>query len=265
MSDFEEDFDYHDDDDYNAPGYHDDDDYNAPGYHGQELSYGALDMLDDYQREEYEHRHDHHYKEGRIEVLNDRKQHTPIIQKAIELMKAKSSNNSSDAGNPGSGGGGGSGGGIQNARGLVKVKRCRARNSGGGGGSTDSTDSTDSSTDDDDDAIPGFESVNDRGLDGSTALIMAVTEGDVEGVRALLQVAGADPNQEAVEFNEDVDRRYAPGSNPAIHKKIPTPLLASCLIIFVFPSSFLNAKENGENNHTHGRNTTEKKGDLHKV
>ena len=213
MSDFEEDFDYHDDDDYNAPG-----------YHGQELSYGALDMLDDYQREEYEHRHDHHYKEGRIEVLNDRKQHTPVIQKAIELMKAKSSNNSSDAGNLGSGGGGGSGGSIQDARGLAKVKRCRASKSGGGGGSTDSTDS---STNDDDNAIAGFESVNDRGLDGSTALIMAVTEGDVEGVRALLQVAGADPNQEAVEFNEEVDRRYAPGSNPAIHKKIRTPLLAA--------------------------------------
>ena len=78
---------------------------------------------------------------------------------------------------------------FYNARGLVKVKRCRASTRGGGGGSTDSTDS---STDDDDDAIAGFESVNDR--DGSTALIMAVTEGDVEGARALLEVAGADPN-----------------------------------------------------------------------
>ena len=76
-----------------------------------------------------------------------------------------------------------------NARGLVKVKRCRASTRGDSGGSTDSTDS---STDDGDDAIAGFESVNDR--DGSTALIMAVTEGDVEGARALLEVAGADPN-----------------------------------------------------------------------
>ena len=65
------------------------------------------------------------------------------------------------------------------------------------------------------------------GLDGSTALVMATTEGQADAVLALLLVARANPNYEAVEFNEKRDSLYPPGWNPAIQKKKRTPLLAA--------------------------------------
>lgn len=188
MSDFD------DDDDYCE------DDFNDASYHGQELSDASLDMLDDCQRDEYAHRHDHHHKEGREEALNDRKQHTPLILKAIERMNAQNSNSGPVVGNHAS-----------NSSDGVKPSSGNHRGSWSDSDGSYGTDDGDDSYASDDvnrAVVAGFETVNDPGLDGSTALIMAATEGNAEAVRALLQMAGADPNLEAVEFNEDVDRLY---------------------------------------------------------